>query len=386
MAHPYIPPTVLANRVAQMGSRFASQYIPRWLYPNTSALTVGSGSVQNPKLTLTNHAAAIEESSRTDAEAKRSAAELGLTINPRNTFKNLSFGHCTEAGNSRQGRCKWHVFPVITPAFADQLLLQQFSDLWDINSAIQLHYAVNEVMYRNQMDTTCEIDLWLMHPKLDVPIDAQSGGVPNANYFLGDNPQFIQDCYDSDFLPPMNSAVGAAGAAWQPASLPYNDWRANPYEAPRITEIFDLEYVHNAILNPGDQASFEFGVGRQLLYPFGQLVLPGVEAKSTTGFESRYGLMRRFGPYVLMRVRGTLSHDESLQASEPGNSDGINMSLFNLEHVQCRTFCYNVVDTTSNFLGHRSTNSGPFSAVNLCTAANSQQWFQKQPFEGSSNA
>jgi len=346
------------------------------------ATTAGSASVRRPSVTLTPYESHVRKTSRAHDEAKRAALTLGTTIQTPKLLQHNYFGSLTAWEDNALGECRWHTLGLFPPDVMDNLGQTNDADQSLINTMFNLNHITSITKFRNMSTTQAEVDCWLLYPRRDIPIDEKV--VTSPGYFLGEDPQFIQDAFSADNRPIITPAASGTVPIddFKPAQLVYYDYWASPYQAPLITRNFKLKYGGQYVLNPGDQFELKHAMGNQLVAPRIQLNLPpSSEGKITDAWQSHYGYMRRSGPLLLLRCRGSICHLESKQAVEPVNTvgTGTNMSLFNVEFIQHRVFNYNNVSTTAPFYDGQQAmvEDNALSFNNQGVIADGKQFYQR---------
>jgi len=371
---------------------------------NASALSVGSGSTYLGSIKLVD-TTRVHESARTVNDlARQQAAELGLLANPPDKFRWTTFGHSTILADNKQGRCLWTAFPTLEPKWLDECIKRYYNPAstaignW-LASACELQYFDHDLHMRNMADCKVEVMCWLLWPKMDIPADVLN---LTETYFFaretktgaGDwycDPLFISEAYSNNIIlpTPPDPPLGAV-SDWGAASpLHYNDWSATPYENPQITGFFDIEMKKHFFLNPGDEIDFSWGIpNHQSIHPAMQVLqAPGDRSPDDiqNPFSSTYAMMKRCGPIVLFKFRGRLVHDESKQNTAPGTSG--NFGLFNVEWAHVVKFqTVKITSGTSAYFNQQGQLYTDPGDTPLFSAANTQQWFGRQPSEGSSNS
>lgn len=353
----------------------------------SQAVGVQSYSSDLPKLVLRDATRFLRKSRRKHAEARRLSVELGTTSFPLDLNRAVTFGSTTVIGDDLQGYCKWHTESLLPPSVLDQCVLRYFTDLYDATASANLDYITAKWRFRNQSSYKCEVDFYLFFPRADIPLGDRA---TSEGYFLGDNPQFIQDCYNVANMP--QPPTGHGSAFFLNAPRLYNEYNANPFECPTLVDQWNVRYKGTRKFNPGDCLDVEFAIGNQLIFPQLQLVQP-LTGSSTVAFSNQYAYMRRCGPLVVWKVRGDLIHAEAKEnkgdSTQPNNAPGqsaspgswTNYSGFNLEYVRT----YNYAMHGLNSLYYIGANHGIFgnnpNTVNQTTLLNAQAWGHQLPQE-----
>jgi hypothetical protein len=375
-------------------------------------VSAGSGSsLYGAKLLLSSERAHAHTRSlrRAIQQYEREAVFNNIVVNTPDIreLRNTYSGSMTVMGDYKQGRCTWNVFPTVPLDELDESVLAY----WNIPSTgIQDHMSAeflirdSHLLMRNMSDCKSEVDVWLLWPRADIP-SAQAADLKiDYTYFVANDfgtPPMISTPYNNDWMPPPGVGYSTSGEFSTNAPYQSYDWNATPYENPFITTNFRIQHMHKVMLNPGDEIEYEWGMpNSQSVHPFAQLPLPNSDIKDSYPFYNSYAYMKRLGPLVVFRTRGRISHAESKvgdgktqpdqppgQAAQPGTWS--NFGLFNNEYQLITKIRWmgtrKNYDIRSAFRANHNANGAPYS-LNLTTAANSMQWYGRQPFEGASNA
>lgn len=312
-------------------------------FATPSSLSIASASVDLGKVFLRDPGPWIKRASDANAEAKRTALELGIDVIPQQLVKSVSYWKFA-LGDNQQGRCKWFCYPVLNPSELDQYALKNTDDLRTPLIATQLNYISVEFLFRCAGAAKADIDVWLLWPHRDIPTNADikfDDGTTTYpltdGWYYGVDPPFMKYGFapagttdaSGTYIAPT---VANTNVDWKVSPMPYNDWLATPQENQYIMDNFDVEYHGHRKFNPGDECTYVTGVPNQLIFPFDQIELDmGSETKVVEAFKKTYALMRRCGPLVLFRMRGGLSHLEPA-----GSSTTPTLGLFSFDMALIR--------------------------------------------------
>lgn len=362
--------------------------------PPPSLLSVGSSAGFLGKVPLVSTQRAHARTREIDAQLQRLVQSLPIypTAEPQppRQLRNTFFGHLTVLADNRQGECNYCVFPTLPVDWLDESILQFYDVATDgvtHQTAAHIDYLDRHLLLRNMADTRCELDVWLLWPKDDVP--SSDLNTYDYTYFVANDysaPPVLTYPYGTDQIPTA-SAGYSTSADWKTTErFHWNDWNASPMENIWLQQFFRPQHKVHCFMNPGDEIEFTWGLPTgQLVFPFKDLLLNAGELKNTYPYYGTYSYMRRCGPLVCVRARGRMSHNEDLQTGTTVGT-GNNFGLFNLEYALItKTQMRPMYGDPDYNVNHRATvpSGARPSSVNKCVAAKSNQWFAKAPFEDS---
>lgn len=202
-------------------------------------------------------------------------------------------GSIAVLGDSLQGVCAWYAFELeTTPAQFDRILsASQNLAIGSVsqNQEVWFDGCRNQVMFRNNSQHCAQVTIYKCYPRMDIT---------TAHSVSGANPVTLQQGFSA------TAQENKAGFATF-----YNDYNSTPYMSPNWCSLFKVKPFRNKFLQPGE--SLMLNHKRSL----GFLIKKSSAGLTTTdSFAGAYNHMRKNGPIYLVRVRGTVVHDESLLA------------------------------------------------------------------------
>lgn len=226
-----------------------------------------------------------------------------------------------DIGTNSQGNCAWYVFRGLSPSDYDTMLAEgyggaiatvpaSFNVLRDICSL--------QTTLKNNSDRQCDLTVWKCTARRDIP-----SSVANVS---GVNPALLLQGFTDASVISGTSAIA------------YNDYGSTPYLSPAWCSLLNTKQVVHKSLVPGEQIVLKQCVKKPVVISKQKF---GITATGSIAAAFKY--LRELGSFLLIRVQGSIVHDESTVAY-PLSSGALTVSTsgFNLDVLNEYSYTYRV--------------------------------------------
>jgi len=253
---------------------------------------------------------------------KYSRAYKNVLSSPQKLCNNATF----TVASSSSGNCSWHIFGGFVTGILDSI--QQLAQGLSIGAAYDTRFKVflqrwsQRYICKNSMSQRAECDLWLLYPRRDY------APVGEFKTFLGtDNPSLLlQGAVD---VPQMGAA-----AAFPPINM--LNYNASPYLSPPLCSAFKVKKLGKTFVEPGGQFEIIQNIPKAFVYSASSF---GCDSKQPF-ITDQFSILKKTGPVIMLRIRGTLIHDESKTVGGTGPSTVVSTSSFGLDCMRESRFTY----------------------------------------------
>jgi len=220
----------------------------------------------------------------------------------------------------------WHVFGGFVTGILDSI--QQIGQGLPVGAAYNERFKVylqrwsQRYVCKNAMSQRCECDLWLLYPRRDY------APIGEFKTFLGaDDPSLIfQGAAD---VPQMGTAL-----AFPTTNM--SNYNASPYYSPPLCSAFKVKKLGKTYVEPGGQFEIVQNIPKAFVYSASSF---GCDSKQPF-ISDQFSILRKTGPVILLRIRGTLIHDESKTSGGTVPSTVVSTSSFGLDCMRESRFTF----------------------------------------------
>jgi hypothetical protein len=280
-------------------------------------------------------------------------------------------GNVNRIGDNTQNQCQWYAFDYCCgngPKMLDLGLYAAKASTTTIGTdfpEVWFERSYQTIQFRNAGNESLEVAIWRCTPRTDMPQTTQG--------LKGLNPTQFTEAFaatDAEVVPNARA-------------ITYNDWCATPFNSPLWCRMFKCKMLTGKTLGVGDGFKLDCNLKKGFVVSAARFGCTGGVAGATTNtvIFDQWRHLRCLGPILLMRVRGTVFHDESTTGgSNPTVTVGQTGS-FSLDFaVKCTAVFripYNIATRTQNFAIQ--------SAPAVCAKANEAAYSFVLPAEQAPN-
>jgi len=243
----------------------------------------------------------------------RSVLAKGLT-QPATELSALS-GNISSMQDNTQGNCSWYSMPMeTTPAIFDRILAASQNlaiSSVSIAQEVFLDTVKVQLMMRNNSSQDCNVQIFKCYPRVDLSV---STGVTGSDPTL------------------FTSGITSLAQEAKSTTLPnYYDQNVTPYMSSQWCSVFKVKPYIKRFLKPGQEI--------KLLHSrkVGYVIKKSKYGIGTgEGFTTAYDHLKRNGVIYLIKVTGSMVHDESTISYplQSGTSTKVTLGGFNVDWIQ----------------------------------------------------
>lgn len=257
---------------------------------------------------------------------------------------------------------KWYAFRSMSADVLDNAQKAvQNDDTPNVFLRVFFQSAKGHIELRNNGASGARLDCWRCTPRFDFP------AVTNLETIIGANPTFLLDGF-SAVAPLLEEDKDTTSQSGQQIG-------ASPYDSVTWTRFFKIKYFQGYDLRVGDTCKLQTDLTRPFQFSkakYGCIVRTGdpLAPNFDTAIATVWNHLRAWGPIYLVRVQGTIMHDEADLAG--AFAKGGIYTDFHIDWFQRNKFTFKAPYTQS--LRRQSRFSAALATV--AAASNANQYHQ----------
>lgn len=290
----------------------------------------------------------------------RAALDAILTEERNHIYEQQGYIRSSHPSTNVGNEVKWYAFRSMSADVLDNAQeAVQNDDTPNVFLKIFFQCAKGSIELRNNGASGCRLDCWRCTPRFDFP------AISGLDTIIGSNPEFLTDGF--------SAATALIAENKETTTQSGTQIGASPYDSVTWTRFFKIRYHQGHDLRVGDTCKIQTDLTKGFTFSkakYGCIVrTAGVPSFDTT-IASVWNHLRAWGPIYLVRVHGTLMHDEADLAG--AFAKGGIYTDFHIDWFQRNKFTFK-----SPFL-ESDRNQGRFSTALTTVAAmsNANQYHQ----------